>query len=522
MSALVISVTTYRESNATAGQEFVSVLETPPIPPTIPASLTPLRARPTDEPYAKLTGGHARIVKDCGEALCKELSANERIAYSLAVMAGQPHVATPVLVKLESPITENLPWEALYDQACDFLALQPRWPIARLSSSSQLPTPTDRIVEPAIRILAVLAAVGVDARGEWDRLWSALAPFGDRVRVHVILCQDDLADSIENLGDARVTTEMLSSSSSIRRRVFTFSPNIIHFFCHGTAEPEPRLELALPVDYDGGAAEGEVKLMSAQLGELVMTPSVWVVTLNCCKGARGSASARSIAGNIAEIGVPTVVAMRENVDARDANIFTGLFYEHAMNRLGPILPNDQQARAGAEITVPEDVWLDAMHPPRDVLSKRNGHLPADQHEWTLPVIYLRRGGLRLKSQPRSDATDLAARVLPPPAVAAAPSVDEGPPGDPVIAPAVKLRSKLQELQAVRLRFAASGVPQSGLDIIDAQIRTIEADLLSAELAALRSARAYLAAAGNSDPDVVARFDTHIAEYERRLRELGVG
>jgi hypothetical protein len=141
---------------------------------------------------------------------------------------------------------------------------------------------------------------------------------------------------------------------------------------------------------------------------------------------------------------------------------------------------DDQVAAGEIIKLSEAVWLQAMHPSRTALSERQGKNPTQSYEWTSPVIYVDRGGLKLRAQPTTrDSLRL-------PDVAA-------PVGDvPDLLPeTVRLRNRLQKLQSYRLQFANAGVPQPALDSLDLQIRSTEIQLLSADLAALRNAFSHL-------------------------------
>ncbi len=506
-ASLVIAVVTLKTAGVRATQDCIVAIETPEPFPFVEDQATLLTARAGAKPYTVFMDGSTEIVRTCGAALCGDISANARIAAALSNMAQHPGRSTPVLVKLGSPQAESLPWEALYHQHCQFLALSSSWPIARLSSTSQQTMPPRRSVEPVLRVLAVLAAVGVDATEEWNRLWAALDTLDARVRVHVLLCQDELADALEARRDERISWEMLAEPDRVARCVASFQPNIVHFFCHGAADSEPRLELARPSDFDGGALEGSIKLMSAQVSAIATTPSVWLVTLNCCKGARASASARSIAGSIAELGVPAVVAMRENVAVDDANRFTGVFYKHLVVTLASILPTVSDAATGTEIQLSEAVWLDAMHPSRTALSVRGGRLPAAVNEWTLPVIYISRGGLTLRARPETPDTLGVSRVIAP---------SGGVPAVPSLA--VRLRNRLQQLQTYRRQFAADGVPAPTLHEMDVAIRQTEFELLAAELQTLRAAHAQLTATGPQN--LSDRLAEQIADYEHRLATFG--
>jgi hypothetical protein len=377
--------------------------------PTTPTNLaadvyTRLELDPAGPPFTDLLNESpgADVVKRCGDTIYESLQRHHRFSGTNFDLKTR----TPIFFRLDSPAAENLPWEALWHrtQNC-FVALQEPWPIARLSSLGQRPS-TISTVEPQLKILAVLAAARgngpepVDAMGEWQEMWKALSqsPHARRVRIYVIYCQDEVRDALETLADPRVSFSPLRSDDSLKSAVDTLSPNIIHFFCHGSSDGTRRLELARPSDYDGGGP-GTVRLAPSDLVGLG-APSVWLMTLNCCQGGQATGGLHSMAADVAKNGIPAVVAMRESVDFRKAHVFAGAFYAHLVNALGAYLPSAVQAEAGETFEISEETWVNAMHPPRKALSNPQ---PDQNPCCTLPVVYEQDGPLMLKAQPRSSS-----------------------------------------------------------------------------------------------------------------------
>jgi hypothetical protein len=364
-----------------------------------------LDARSDQAPFSNLTllPLQKDMVKTCGLTLYDCLHQIPRFSGTRLDAAYR----TPIYFKLESPASENLPWEALWHQD-RFIALEPNWPIARLPPTSRQRDRTPWI-EPEITILLVLAAAwgagpeGVSAVGEWEAIWRQLqaAPSPGRLRVHVLTCQMEILEQIELVeeGDVRVTGELLASAQTFHQAVSILAPNIVHFFCHGDArDSEPQLNLATMSDYDAENAVGRIFLGIAELGPLARNESLWLITLNCCQGARATGGVHSLAAKLAEQGVPAVVAMRESVDFRKAHTFAGEYYRALISSLTDLLPSAQAANDGESVTIPEQVWLDSMYLPRVLLAGQERH---QDPAWTLPVVYMHRGELKLRARPRS-------------------------------------------------------------------------------------------------------------------------
>lgn len=383
---------------------MMAVAETPEDSALSPMAIQ-LDVRSDQVPFSNLTVRPLQndMVKTCGLALYGCLDQIPRFSGTRLKAENR----TPIYFKLESPASENLPWEALWHQD-RFMALEPNWPIARLPPTSRQRDLTPWI-EPEITILLVLAAAwgggpeGVSAVGEWEAIWQQFKTSASpgRLRVHVLTCQIEILEQIDQIveGEVRLTGELLSSAQTFHQAISVLAPNIVHFFCHGDAQQsEPQLNLATMSDYDAEIEVGRIFLGIAELGSLARNDSLWLITLNCCQGARATGGMHSLAAKLAEQGVPAVVAMRESVDFRKAHTFAGEYYRALISSLTALLPSTQAAHDGESVTIPEHVWLDSMHSPRILLA---GHERHRDPAWTLPVVYLHRGALKLRARPRS-------------------------------------------------------------------------------------------------------------------------
>jgi CHAT domain len=346
--ALVIQVVANR-SKKNPHQEIIQITDIPSRILGVVGRLSDLELRADADPFASLMNEPpaADIVFKCGKAIfdaLKEIEVFDQIVLN-------PNDHTPVYFKLESLGSENLPWEAMWHHTQQrFVALEANWPIARLAPGN--PGPWTATIEPELKMLLVLAAAPgngsrrVDAVNEWNGIWNAVRGYAQngRVRIHVLYCQDEVRDLIEPLAGpgVHVTSERLTEKKTLESAIVDMGPNIVHFFCHGSAEhAEARLNLATLADYDADAAEGEIWLGLNDLATtLTSTQSVWLVTLNCCQGARATSSGRSIAASLSNEGVPAVVAMRESVDFVKAGVFAGELYRHLLATLLPLLPTE--------------------------------------------------------------------------------------------------------------------------------------------------------------------------------------
>jgi hypothetical protein len=327
-------------------------------------------------------------VKDVGNRLLTALKGHTGIDLALQNALADPKPC-PIYIRLVTPAPAEFPWETLFDSGNKrFLALERRWPIARIADFG---TPEKEVhyFAPPLRMLAVLSAVPYDAADEWRSLWSALSKSPLDFRLRVIVGQHSVKTEIDGLKDDRIRCELLESDEDLRRQIAEVRPHLLHFFCHGAVATSPMLILGTASDY--AAERASIYLDPDFLRGLA--PDAWLFTLNCCQGASDAEGVRSLASQLISAGYPAVVAMREPVSLDDANLFTRVFY----GSLVPMLASE--VVAGREI---ELELTTVLAEPRRAL--RNKHVPAqtpadaaaEHTEWTHPVLYLSSEPLKIR------------------------------------------------------------------------------------------------------------------------------
>jgi hypothetical protein len=270
-------------------------------------------------------------------------------------------------------------------------------PLMRAGRSAVAGARGDRLFEPPLRVLAVLAAAGVDAKPEWQALHGAAEQarlVGFDVVMRALVAQHPLQAELAALPGVSVGT--VTNASDLFREIKDFQPQILHFFCHGITEGGPQLLLATPASWLVGAPTGGLSISPDQLNaELPNFGSeVWLVVLNCCEGAAASRDAVSLASSLVAAGFPAAIGMREVVRDVDAYVFTGRFYRAAFEEVD---------RAAREWRVrPAVEWVRALHAPRRELCDRYRQhrapsaAAAELKEWTLPVLYTRPEPFRIR------------------------------------------------------------------------------------------------------------------------------
>jgi hypothetical protein len=185
--------------------------------------------------------------------------------------------------------------------------------------------------------------------------------------------------------------------------VRAFAPNVLHFFCHGWAEPAPHLALATRSDRQpGGNRDGSFRIEARELAWTGALETLWLVILNCCQGATPSGAIRSLGRDLVESGVPMAVAMREVVDAADAHAFSRAFYEELARAVQPILGQDAAKAGPGVVTLNAEEWARLLCPTRcRILSGRRknrtlSQAAANSTEWILPLLYVHRSPLELE------------------------------------------------------------------------------------------------------------------------------
>lgn len=369
-------------------------------PPLYPSVAHPFRCSGEEHALIALSNGELlpEAVKNAGRYLFDSVALHPDVGQQLkvALEVEQPE-RRPVYVRIAAASNiEALPWESLCSPAGDFLGLDERWAVSRMVAGRGVETTSWSFVPP-LRIAAILSCLDVPARPEWIALREALAASPDlTVQLLVIVSEEALFDEIRQaIVEGVVTsTEVVllpQDLDELQERVQAFRPQVLHFFCHGSTEGGPHVELAVKTDWDVGFAQKSLIVEPSQIRDFTSrTETPWLAVMNCCDSAvpGGPEHLQSLALNLVyDGGIPAVVGVREPVASDDASLFTGAFYTS--------LGRDLAARMGAGEAAAEPVdWARFVVDAR----KRIAYEHSGRHtlkmaassmkEWTLPVIYV--------------------------------------------------------------------------------------------------------------------------------------
>jgi len=352
-------------------------------------TLTDLLLNPTAVPFTAFRAPNVtqNLVCNVGDALQQELNRNAYIQGALQTIAMAPAAQgkRPVFMELCSDLAEEFPWEALFHGvAADFFACRAISPVGRLAGGSYLATRwldgTAITRRPVLRVLAVLAAQNVPARGEWDALYTARnqanATQTFEMDLDVVVKEQPLLQHIQGLG---VPAAPLVSRQTLADRIRLFKPHIIHFFCHGSNVGSPHLQLGTnsgtPITYTVSDLKNDLQKVELDL---------WMAILNCCCLGQTTGS-RSFARQLVGSDVAVVVGMAEPISSQFAHVFCRAYYREVVIKIDSNFPNVGQS-------VPVE-WVEATVPARrDVLEDQTRanyttQNASDHKEWTLPVFY---------------------------------------------------------------------------------------------------------------------------------------
>src|SRR5882724_12593259 len=129
-------------------------------------TLSRLVCLPNEAPFSEMRQGDGSPdrVQEAGKKLFEQLHGHPAIAPAIAAaLQQQLGGCSPICLRVqESPLADDLPWEALYGEDADgalaFFALDDRWPIVRVREVVERDTFPDYVLEPPLRITAVLSA----------------------------------------------------------------------------------------------------------------------------------------------------------------------------------------------------------------------------------------------------------------------------------------------------------------------------------------------------------------------------
>lgn len=281
---------------------------------------------------------------------------------------------------------EELPWEALYATNVGFLAHDRNFSVARA-----LHIHSDKNVwffEPPLKVMAVLGAGGggnpnVSGEQQWKGLFEAFENRPPEYRcLRILSCEQELIDKINGSKLAWATADHLITREKLFTDIQNFGPHILHFFCHGTAEPTPQLDIGTIPTWKGDR-DDNILIEPRHLKQSAdSSGNIWLVTLNACQGAVAGTEpgARSMpfARALVTAGIPAVVAMRDQIVGLMADSFTRRFYNALLGDLQTRL--DTARKTGKS----EVNWACGTFDARRELFKAYEGL-----KWAVPVVQTR-------------------------------------------------------------------------------------------------------------------------------------
>lgn len=335
--------------------------------------------------YDPAFGGAQDIVQKVGEELHDHLSENQSIDFALtqAISAaanggGEIRFALPP----ESGDAENIPWETLYHPQEQFLALMDNLELIRVADYVRADADAVRIFYRTLRVVAVLAATGIEAKSEWDSLWHGLSTWKGDLSLTVILCESTLKQHIEGLHDNRIKVKFVpDTEEALQDLITTEAPHIFHCFCHGSSHDGGYLQIANRLAYNAG--EEPLYINASMLANTVS--SAWLVMVNACSGAEAGRDSNSFANALVSNGIPAVVGMRERVTPNTLSTFTRAVYRDLVRFLELELTNEPGTKKtldwGRVVSSGRMAICNMADGPPTLSAPRS-------KEWTLPVIYV--------------------------------------------------------------------------------------------------------------------------------------
>ena len=433
-----------------------------------------------DQAPAAFAEGEDRM-SEIGAYMMKALFEHPAIKQAiLQQLTKENHDSQPLLVRVPRE-AETLPWETLCARE-GFLALDERWPIARLCPFERDPTTTD--FQPPLRVMALIAAddgPGCDwDKSEWRALLGSLESADFRVSVKALVANPRLLEEIEATDSTIVDVD---ASHVGRRRdliqaITDFEPNILHFFCHGReVGGRPSLQI--------GTRGSINKVTPALTFEAADIPTqnaseLWLVLLNCCGSAAANHSVGSFAFTLVDDGVPAVVGMRQEVEVTHANAFTESFYEVLVGKLSKSLK-----RFNEEVEIE---WPAMMHKPRMAIAEMcagedGARVGAESsREWTLPALYLAHRSHRLIGRPPPADTPPTGPVtskLPPSLLTNRLARRLRGPTAPTISDEDRAYAETKLAVLRELESQGPGMPSGALDALRAESKKLERMLYGA-------------------------------------------
>ena len=330
-------------------------------------------------------------VREVGLRLAEKIRSNATVdqVLNMALATPQQSISVPICFRVGDAEAHALSWEALVAQN-DFLALDERWPIARIARGGTLDEGARRVFAPPLRVAVVISAVGRPGLPEWEGIAGAVKSAraaGQDVNVLLFAAQENVLDAGQALDGADVRA-LPTTATALIGALREAEPHVVHVFCHGTiADGVRRLELGTVRDFDQDVERSSVLMRVIELGAALGQAGTWAVVLNTCRGADADDGAITHAEEIVSSGVPVAIGHRRLVDAADAACFSAAYYPAMF---------DAVARATAAADEQREIeWADTLLQARRVLRDKYGADPARNDRWTIPVLYCRSGSFEL-------------------------------------------------------------------------------------------------------------------------------
>ncbi len=336
------------------------------------------------------------LVRQVGEGLATGIRGNPAVQQVLDLVLARPpgSPSLPIQFLVADPDAHGLSWEALVANN-EFLALNERWPIARIARGAAPESSLRRPFASPVRLMAVLSAVQLQAQKEWHTLYAQVIKArqaGLQIEVTLVVGeQNELLVPAAAIQDPQLEVLPVpnpAADTPLLDLIQDKAPHLLHLFCHGTIRDDVRLlELGTIGDFDRNDGRSSVLIRAEELGVAAARSGTWCVVLNACRGAEAGDQALTHAEEIVAQGVPAAVGMRRQVDVVDANSFTRDWYPavfSALRAVGAAGPGEQPLR-----------WSDMLCAARRRLRDTHGGDAADDDTWTVPVLYKLSGAFSL-------------------------------------------------------------------------------------------------------------------------------
>jgi hypothetical protein len=300
-------------------------------------------------PLRKVLSREEQAVQDFGQDLFDALFSGEiRSRYDVSLQeAKRQGKGLRLKLRIQPPELAALPWEFLYDpRPAEYLCLSRHTPIVRYL---ELPQPIQPLtVTPPLRILGMVAS---------PRDLKALDVTREKQRV------EEALKDLQAKGMVDLTWLKGQTWNNLQQALRKGPWHVFHFIGHGGFDPNKDEGLIALANEQGHSHY----FYATELARLLANqPSLRLVLLNSCEGARGSQ--RDIFSSTAAIlvrrGIPAVLAMQYEITDRAAIEFARAFYGALADGL-PVDAAVADARVAVSLGMTNTV------------------------EWGTPVLYMR-------------------------------------------------------------------------------------------------------------------------------------